>query len=179
MSAPAQLNIFGGEEALEPVDRDRWCTPAPIIEAARATMRGIDLDAASNARAQEVVRAARWYGLDEGRDALLLPWAGRVWCNPPYSRGLIDLFAARIVSEWERGEVERMIVLVNASLNAQWMGRLLDSAEYLMIPPSRIDFWHAETGKTAGGNAYDQIAFAWGVALRCLAPFQALGWRVR
>lgn len=179
MSTAQQFRLDGGADLAQPVGSDQWCTPPRIIEVARRVLGGIDLDAASNQRAQEVVQAAQWYGLDAGRDALVLPWSGRVWCNPPYSRGLISQFADRAVEEWDRGEVVAMIVLVNASVNAAWFGRLLDSADHLIIPSQRINFWNAETGATKTGNEYQQALLAWGLGQRVKLFERELGWRVR
>ena len=59
-----------------------WYTPAPIVEAARRVMGGIDLDPASNPIANTTVRAAHFYGRDD--DGLSQAWHGCVWLNPPY-----------------------------------------------------------------------------------------------
>ena len=62
-----------------------WFTPPDVIEAARATMGGIDLDPASCARANELVRAAKYFTKDD--DGLRHPWHGaRVFLNPPGGR---------------------------------------------------------------------------------------------
>ena len=52
-------------------------TPARYIEAARAAMGGIDLDPASNAFAQETVRAARYF--DAAANGLKQAWHWRVF----------------------------------------------------------------------------------------------------
>ena len=62
-------------------------TPPEIVEAARACMGGIDLDPFSCSKANETVRAARFYSLANGEDGFDLPWDGRVFCNPPGGRG--------------------------------------------------------------------------------------------
>lgn len=61
-------------------------TPPDIIAAARTVMGDIDLDPASSAVANTVVRAARYYTADEGGH--LQKWQGRVFLNPP--GGLTD-----------------------------------------------------------------------------------------
>lgn len=60
----------------------RWYTPPAIVDAARDVLGRIDLDVASDATAQGVVLAKRWYE----RDGLELPWdAASLWINPPTS----------------------------------------------------------------------------------------------
>lgn len=168
-----QLCLFGDEDLAQPVDRDRWCTPPWVIELVRAALGDIDLDPASNARAQSVVDAHDWYSLDVGRDGLVMPWAGRVWCNPPYSRGLIELFADRIVEEWGRGEIDAMLVLVNSATSTKWWHQLARHASAIIYPDHRLAFWHAETRRTAKGGRYDQTLFAFGLV--DLEPLKQLG----
>lgn len=60
-------------------------TPAYIVEAARAWMGGIDLDPASSARFNTVVRASRWYGAGSPwcTNGFTTGWEGRVFLNCP------------------------------------------------------------------------------------------------
>ena len=80
--APVARSMPDGN-ALKSDPNDEAYTPEWIIAAARMVMGGIDLDPASCAAAQEVVRADRWVGLPD--DGLDVDWAGRVWLNPPWS----------------------------------------------------------------------------------------------
>jgi len=175
--AAAQLGIFGGADLCAPEDRDRYCTPPHVIEIARTALGGIDLDVASNAAAQEIVRAADWYSLDTGRDALALPWSGRVWCNPPYSKGAVDRFSDKIIAELARGEVDGLLVLVNSSTSAAWWQQLARGADALLFCSSRLSFWHAETKATQKGNLYDQTIFSFGAV--DLTPLDQLGAVIR
>lgn len=57
--------------------KDEWLTPPEIIKA----LGQFDLDPCA-----PVVRpwdtAERHYSIKD--NGLMLPWSGRVWCNPPY-----------------------------------------------------------------------------------------------
>lgn len=69
---------------------DRWLTPLPLIEA----LGGFDLDpcgAPGHPTATDV-----WTPETVG-DGLSLPWAGRVWLNPPYGRTMADWMKALAV----------------------------------------------------------------------------------
>ena len=63
----------------------------------------IDLDPASNAIAQQTVRASNYFTRDD--DALAKPWEGRVWLNPPYAQPLINQFVQKLVGEFAAGRV--------------------------------------------------------------------------
>ena len=54
-----------------------YYTPAPIIEAARSIMGGIDIDPASSAKANEQVKAKKFFALED--DGLSQEWHGTVW----------------------------------------------------------------------------------------------------
>jgi hypothetical protein len=58
-----------------------WHTPAPIVDAAREVLGTIDLDPCSCADANLVVQAERFFTV--GDNGLMLPWAGRLFVNPP------------------------------------------------------------------------------------------------
>jgi len=63
---------------------DFW-TPQPIIEAARKTMGGIDLDPASSSDANKRVKAGCFF--TEKHDGLKQDWFGNVWLNHPFHPG--------------------------------------------------------------------------------------------
>ena len=60
-------------------------TPREVVEAARATMGGIDLDPASCALAnRELVKASTWFGPGSNvENGFTTTWEGRVFLNPP------------------------------------------------------------------------------------------------
>ena len=107
---------------------NEWYTPEKFIEAAREVMGGIDLDPASCAHANEMVKAARYYTKED--NGLMHSWPGRVWCNPPY--GLTNgksnqaIWSRRLISQYEQGITSEAILLVNASTSESWFQRLLN-----------------------------------------------------
>ena len=144
-------------------DGDINNTPPEVIALARRVMGSIDLDPATNEAAQGAIGATRCYTRED--NGLDQPWAGTVWCNPPYSHGLIEQFTDKIVDEWDRPWEDRavhaMIVLTNASACARWWQRLGIHATRLAFPPARLQFWraHAEQGSS---NERDQSLFYFG-----------------
>ena len=104
-------------------DNDEWYTPQFITDSARTVMGGIDLDPASNAAAQEWIRAAQYYDL--GDDGLEKTWRGRVWINPPYSRGNITAFAEKMCTSYESGFMTQGVWLSNLDTKARWGQRII------------------------------------------------------
>jgi ParB family transcriptional regulator, chromosome partitioning protein len=123
---------------------DERGTPAYIIEAARKVMGSIDLDPASCAEANEVVRAGRYY--DKNDDGLAQPWYGNVWLNPPFSQPLCAQFVEKLIHEWSARDVRQAIVLVNVS-TGRWYHRLLGTfpvafpRHHDLHPNARIEFY--------------------------------------
>lgn len=68
-----------------PSDRDRYFTSDEILAlVAEQWPHGIDLDPCWDGLS--AVQAERCYDIRADQDGLALPWQGKVWLNPPYSR---------------------------------------------------------------------------------------------
>lgn len=117
---------------------NEWYTPAGIIEAARAVMGGIDLDPASSAAANEVVRAARFYTATD--NGLIQPWEGRIWLNPPYSGILVARFVEKLVAEHRSSHVGAAVMLTNNATETVWGQSLLGACSAVCFPSGRIRF---------------------------------------
>lgn len=133
------------EPALEPEPPakaktdDEWFTPLKYIEAARAVMGGIDLDPASCERANALVEAAEYFGLDNGRNGLAEVWcAPRVFHNPPYSNA--GAWVDKLVSSHLEGLVGEAILLVNANTSSAWFDGLWEFGGALCFVRGRISF---------------------------------------
>jgi hypothetical protein len=130
------------------------------IELARKVFGGgIDLDPASNAYAANVVRSKFHYTkLDSGLDK---PWVARsVWLNPPYGKGLIDLFADKLIAELAAQHFETAIALTNCDPSTEWYQALLAACDCFCLPAKRIAF--EINGEPVRGNFFAQTFFYFG-----------------
>jgi ParB family transcriptional regulator, chromosome partitioning protein len=117
---------------------DEWYTPRHVIELARKALGGIDLDPASCALAQQTVRAGAYY--DKHANGLERPWFGKVWMNPPYSRGLMAKFVGRLLHQYELGNIEAGIMLVHNCSETAWFQISGAGATRICFPKGRVDF---------------------------------------
>ena len=125
LSKPHVLNNSGENE---------WYTPEKYIESARTVMGSIDLDPASSVKANEAVKATKFYSLQE--NGLLQKWAGNVWMNPPYSQPLISQFIEKLTKE----EYAQAVVLVNNATETTWGQTLLKISSAVCFHAGRIRF---------------------------------------
>lgn len=113
----------GVPPALTSSESNEYYTPAKYLEAVRTLMGGIDLDPASNPEANQVVQAAQFYS--QADNGFAHEWRGRVFLNPPYGYDAGDMsnqerWSARLIEQYEAGNVTEAILLVNAVTDRQW-----------------------------------------------------------
>jgi hypothetical protein len=186
MNDTAKVEVVRGRRTDEPYDKNSWGTPEYILDAAREAFGGqIDCDPASNAKAQERVRARVWFGpenLDNvndawgGPDGLIGKWSGAVFINPPYGRGLIGPFAKRLMHEYydadPRTYVTKHAVLVNADTATSWFRAFADVSDHVLFFDKRVRFLHPVTGERLGAQQRTQCLLVRNVNLE---PLRKLG----
>jgi phage N-6-adenine-methyltransferase len=120
---------------------DEWYTPAEYIERVRRVLGGIDLDPASNERAQQIVQAGTFF--TKADDALMQDWHGRVWLNPPYSKGLLYQFVSKMIHEVKSKRTTAAIMLLNNFTDADWFQLACSICAAICFPRGRIYFKNA------------------------------------
>jgi ParB family chromosome partitioning protein len=153
MKKPTQL------EGYHTMSTNEWYTRPQYIEAARAVMGSIELDPASCAAANQIVKAERYYTKEQ--NGILQPWRARsLWLNPPYGRSAkmqghhlstIKLFVDKCLETYQRGDVEQAIILATTEVNAKWFYPLWQYP--ICIPDHRVNFIVPEQQK----NKYSQM----------------------
>jgi phage N-6-adenine-methyltransferase len=124
-----------------------WFTPGDYIEAARRVLGAIDLDPASTAEANRIIKATRFYSARD--DGLTKVWTGRVWMNPPYVQPLIEQFAEKLSASVQTGDVPAALALVNNATETVWFRALAEVASAVCFPQGRIRFWHPKKDTAA------------------------------
>ena len=160
MADPSKLGYMGSgvrKRAHVSAENDEWYTPEKWLNFASYVLGSIELDPFSSPKANQRVNAKRYFTADD--DAFRQSWdAKTVWMNPPYTRGVVDQSATKLLSELEAGNVRYAIVLVNNMTDTQWYRRLLDKCRAKCDLTGRISFENA-LGQKVSGNTRGQTLF--------------------
>lgn len=118
-----------------------WYTPTQYIEAARQALGTIDLDPASSVTANATVKAGKFFTIED--DGLQQRWFGCIFVNPPYGktedgRSLASAFCNKAISEYNAGNIEAGIILVNSLHSQSWQAPLYD--HFICFVNHRIHF---------------------------------------
>lgn len=143
-------NPYGDSDA--PVE---WYTPSGYVDLARAVLGNIDLDPASNDRAQGWIKAARYYTVED--DGLAQPWKGRVWCNPPYGRN-VKLWLEKAIASYESGDVDAAVLLLNRT-GAAWYLKLKKQVSAICEVEKRIAFLNAAGKRQSSPRYYNDFLY--------------------
>ena len=138
---------------------NEWYTPAIYIVAARQAMGDIDVDPASSHKANEAVKATKYYTIDN--DGRLQPWQGNVWMNPPYAQPLISEFCELLLQKYESREVRQACVLVNNATETIFYQDMLKACEAVCFIKGRVRFVD-EQGRESGAPLQGQTILYFG-----------------
>ncbi len=142
-----------------------YYTPSEYLQAAREVLGSIDLDPASCKAAQANVCATKFYTKED--DGLSLPWAGRVWLNPPYSktngRSNQEMWSTRLSTEYANGNVTEAILLVKSALGYKWFEALWRD-HWVCLAQTRLSFILEsgnDDGQSKQGTAFVYFGQDW------------------
>lgn len=128
---------------------DEWYTPPEFVESARRVMGEINLDPASNKKANEWIEADEFFSLENS--AFLNEWHGKVWMNPPYSRIIKD-FVDKLVDEYDADRVSEAIVVTNNGTDTRWFHRLAGASSAICLVKGRIGFQNVDGVRIDNNN---------------------------
>jgi len=161
-AAPAQPG-----RSTTPLDeRDFWRTPPEVFAALDATYGPFTLDVAAHT---ENHMCDRWYGPGGvAEDALAVSWRQesgpvRAWCNPPYSRGMVDRFMRKAQEEARRGHASTTFLVFTWTDRPWWHDLVWDRAGRCFRPGVIVDFPEGRTrflrpDGTLAGSPWDPSA---------------------
>jgi len=135
-----------------------YYTPAHIVDAARRTMGGVDLDPFSSASANERVRASRYFTLDD--DGLNQPWFGRFWMNHPFGRETNRLCIEKAEREYMEGRAEEGCCITFAATSEAWFQPLMCRPQCYLTPRTN---YHLPDGTLKRGVSKGSVVTYFGL----------------
>ena len=89
--------------------RIEWQTPDKYIQAARDVMGEIDLDPISSDRANERIKAEKYYTVET--NGLAQRWSGRMWINPAYE--ILPECVQKLIDHYSNGDLEQALIITH------------------------------------------------------------------
>lgn len=110
-----------------------YYTPWTIIEAARKTMGGIELDPFSSMAANTRVKADRIFTVAD--DGFAHNWVCKsLWVNHPFGREYNERFVEKLEIEYTRGHVGAACCITYACTSEKWFQPLLRRPQCFLTP---------------------------------------------
>ena len=114
-------------------------TPTKVVNHVIEFYNGvIDLDPCSNSVDNPNVPAEFHYAVE--LDGLQLPWAGKVFVNPPYGREL-NKWVNKTVYEYESGRAREILLLVPSRTDTQWFTSLNPYPRVYLVGRLKQDYF--------------------------------------
>lgn len=158
-----------------------YYSPKEIVDAARRVMGNIDLDPASSAIANQIVRAKHYYTIAD--DGLTQRWYGNVWMNHPFSRANNPKWIDRLRVEYEIGDVSQACCICFAATSENWFQPLYDYPLCFLSP--RTNYYLPDGTLKEDVTKGSVIAYLGTNILGFLTEFQSFGsvmfpgWRIK
>jgi hypothetical protein len=155
-----------------------WYTPRKYLDAVHEMLGGVDLDPASSPQANETVRATEIF--TKADNGLEQTWHGRVFLNPPYGKAedghgsLAADFCNKAIAEYEAGNIESCIILVNSLHSQSWQAPLYDHAFCLV--EHRIHFISADGEENENPTFQNIFVYLGHDALKFAKVFSRFGY---
>ena len=130
-------------------NQDYWYTPPYLIEATKVVLGEIDLDPASSALANEIVKATAFY--DKVTDGLKQHWRGRVWLNPPYDKPLP--WTQKLIAHYQAADISSSIVLMKSDCSPVWARLLGQYSQASCLLSKRVRFLDPNTMEPRKGSS--------------------------
>lgn len=163
MNAAQLINQTSGEF--------EYGTPQEIVEAARLTMGGIDLDPASASWANRFVRAKRFFTIAD--DGMCLPWTGRVFMNHPFSRVNNPLWIAKLLDSYTVGYVDAACCITFACTSEAWFKSLMQYPQCYLQP--RTNYYLPDGTKKVGVTKGSVVTYLGPNHVDFMCNFERLG----
>lgn len=133
---------------------DNYITPPWIAEKVKEVFAGqLDLDPASNERANKVIKATEV--ITEEQNGILTQWHGNIYLNPPYSQPLCDQFTNKFML----GDYRAGILLCNFDCSTNRCQLLLHTCQAVCLLKKRVSFLDPKNLKPLAGNRHSQALF--------------------
>jgi len=158
-----------------------YYSPKEIVNAARRVMGSIDLDPASSAIANQIVRAKHYYTIED--DGLTQTWYGNVWMNHPFSRANNPKWIDRLRVEYEIGDVSQACCICFAATSENWFQPLYDYPLCFLSP--RTNYYLPDGTLKEDVTKGSVVAYLGTNILGFLTEFQSFGsvmfpgWRIK
>lgn len=131
--------------------KDEWLTPPEIIKA----LGEFDLDpCAPHPSRRPWDTAKQHYSVEDS--GLLSPWAGRVWCNPPYG-----LEAAHWLAKLA-AHGNGIALIFARTETAMFFDHVWDKADALLFLRGRLHFHHVDGTRAAANAGAPSVLVAYG-----------------
>ena len=94
---------------------DEWYTPQWLVDDLVSEFGIFDLDPCCT---PESAKAPKFFTIED--DGLSQPWFGRVFMNPPYSKGILP-WVTKVLGEVNSGNAEMVVALLPIGNYAKWI----------------------------------------------------------